>query len=126
MSDQMYECPKCDSAHIALPAEIDGYPRSAKEAWGECLDCGSLLHWQGVDEPDRKLKAFESAETPVNALAGCTEKDLGEISVALGLLMEHPETVGYVGKLRDDLQKAFLTSSRRRAQEADVVLTVGE
>lgn len=54
MSDEMYDCPKCGSNHIALPIENDRYPASAKEAWGECLDCGATLG-PPDSEPDEMM-----------------------------------------------------------------------
>lgn len=54
-----------------------------------------------------KVKTVKSTYITLNPFAECSERELSEMLVALGLLMEYPAAKRYLDSIQSDLNKAI-------------------
>jgi len=107
------QCPNCSGWNTTTPLDYANYWKRdhSNEIWGKCLDCDTTL-----DHPEpisyRKdgtvVQVVKPKEPAGNLLAAaCNKKELEEIEVAVGLLLENQVTGAYIARLQEDLKKAL-------------------
>lgn len=105
--EELITCPICGShdyvVHHVVMTNISTYT---------CNDCDWFEQRLVPSSPTGRTavaKPVIQNVAPKKPLEECTEKELGEILVAVELLMEYPVVEKYIKKLREDLAQAMGT-----------------
>lgn len=104
--DKFAECGKCGSTNIRRREMITSYSYNASTVY-ECVDCGAVLEDVRNKFDSLVGETWTQKHLKKTPFEGADKKDLEEMSVAVELLMEHPEAAEYIKKFQADLKFAL-------------------